>query len=125
MPADKLRRLWHRAAKRTQAAGLAPGNPAFKQADLLNMGSTLGERQWDTALDSALLHCFPPETQQQYLRELHRHVSALCSGLTQLAADPENLYLLETRRLFCTQSAQVKSARLRLQHRRHQRCALV
>ncbi len=46
----------------------------FKQADLLSLGTTLGSHMWDTALDSALLHCFPPELQSRYLAELQPHV---------------------------------------------------
>ena len=42
---------------------------------MLDLGNTLGSRQWDTVLDSALLHCFPPETQPHYLSQLHPHVS--------------------------------------------------
>ena len=45
-----------------------------------------GERQWDTALDSALLHCFPPAQQHQYLKNLHRLVRSLRLSLTQPAA---------------------------------------
>lgn len=56
-----------RAAKRSKAAGLTPANPASKQADLLGLGSKFCYQQWDTALDSALLHCFPPD-------KLPRHV---------------------------------------------------
>ena len=53
---------------------LTPANPASKQADLLGLGSEFCNQQWDTALDSALLHCFPPDKQPQYLKELPRHV---------------------------------------------------
>ena len=60
-----------RAAKRSKEAGTPPDNPHFQQADLLKPVTKLGERQWDTALDSALLHCFPPAQQHQYLKNLH------------------------------------------------------
>ncbi|CAK0760563.1 hypothetical protein CVIRNUC_002781 [Coccomyxa viridis] len=60
-----------RAAKRSKEAGTPPDNPHFQQADLLKPVTKFGERQWDTALDSALLHCFPPAQQHQYLKNLH------------------------------------------------------
>ena len=60
-----------RAAKRSKQAGTPPDNPVFQQADLLKPVTKFGDRQWDTALDSALLHCFPPAQQHQYLKNLH------------------------------------------------------
>ena len=65
-----------RAAKRSKEAGTPPDNPRFQQADLLKPVTQFGERQWDTALDSALLHCFPPAQQHQYLKNLHPLVSS-------------------------------------------------
>ena len=45
-----------------------------------------GKRQWDTVLDSALLHCFAPAQQRQYLKNLHPLVrSILRLRLTQPA----------------------------------------
>ena len=63
-----------RAAKRSKAAGIADGTIVFKQADMLKLGSKLGDCLWETVLDSALLHCFPPEVQPRYLAELQSHV---------------------------------------------------
>ena len=70
-----------RAAKRSKAAGNADGTLVFKQADMLHLGSTLGSHLWETALDSALLHCFPPELQPRYLAELQPHVRHYTTNL--------------------------------------------
>ena len=76
-----------RAAKRSKEAGTPPDNPRFQQADLLKPIIKFGERQWDTALDSALLHCFPPAQQHQYLKNLHPLVRPfLCLRLTQTSS---------------------------------------
>ncbi|CAL5225693.1 g8559 [Coccomyxa viridis] len=71
---DLSQHALERAAKRSKAAGIADGTLVFKQADMLHLGSTLGSHLWETALDSALLHCFPPELQPRYLAELQPHI---------------------------------------------------
>lgn len=62
-----------RAAKRAEVAGVK--NLKLKQADMFDPASALGNAKWDSVLDSALLHCFPPEKQGLYLESLARHVS--------------------------------------------------
>lgn len=70
-----------RAAKRAEAARVKQGNLVLKQVDMLSPDNALGDATWDCALDSALLHCFDPEQQRQYLANLAPHVRT--SGLAK------------------------------------------
>ena len=64
------------ANKRLAAAGVeAIRHVTFMQADASDLRPVLGTQQFDSALDSAVLHCLPLALRPVYIRSLTPHVS--------------------------------------------------
>jgi len=47
---------------------------SFKAGSVLNLGDILGDRKFDSALDSALYHCLDDATNEKYLAALNKQV---------------------------------------------------
>lgn len=47
-----------------------PATATFVVADALDLGTTFGDRQFDTVLDSALFHVFSDDHRHSYIRSL-------------------------------------------------------
>ena len=64
------------AKRRLQEAGKpAASNLSFIEGSALDLANVLGDREFSTALDCSLMHCFSPEDQKRYVTSLTPHVN--------------------------------------------------